>query len=178
MSSRIHFIGGIHGVGKSTICREICVATNITYLSASDLLNWKEIKANPLDKKVDDISMTQMRLVDALEKTILPDTNYLLDGHYCLFNSDGEVTPIRQDVFIQISPCSLGVIVGDTRTISERLEKRDGKKYDQALLRKMQDAELNHAKIISSTLRLDFSIGSEDDVSKIISQVTRRVNHL
>jgi adenylate kinase len=175
MVSRIHFIGGIHGVGKSTICREICAATSLVYLSASELLKWKEINTDPLNKKVVDISMTQMRLVDALISNIHHNTNYLLDGHYCLFNGDGVITPILNDVFVQINPISLSVILGDVQTISQRLQQRDNKAYDHILLQKMQDAELNHAKNTSSALGVGLAVGRENDISEIVSQINRRV---
>jgi len=35
MLDNITFIGGIHGVGKSTICRQICDEIKLEYLSAS-----------------------------------------------------------------------------------------------------------------------------------------------
>ncbi|HMJ67363.1 MAG TPA: AAA family ATPase [Cyclobacteriaceae bacterium] len=178
MVSRIHFIGGIHGVGKSTICREICAATRLVYLSASELLKWKEINTDPLNKKVVDISMTQMRLVDALRANIHPDTNYLLGAHYCLFNGDGVITPILRDTFLQINPISLSVILGDVQTISQRLQQRDNKIYDQTSLQEMQNAELNHAKRISSAIGVNLSVGREGDISGIVSQITRLVGQL
>lgn len=176
MLGRIHFIGGIHGVGKSTICRKICAVTNLTYLSASALLRWAEINPDPRDKKVINISMTQMRLIDALERAIRPNTSYLLDGHYCLLDGEGKITPITQEVFIQINPASLGVIIGDIATVSRRLEQRDGKKYEQTLLREMQRAETDHARRMCLLLGLPLSVGREGDFSEMVSIMTRQIN--
>ncbi len=61
ITGRIHFIGGIHGVGKSSLCRDICNTTALLYVSESELLKWREITPDPSDKKVADISMTQSR---------------------------------------------------------------------------------------------------------------------
>lgn len=176
MAGRIHFIGGIHGVGKSSLCRDICNATALSYLSASELLKWREITPDPLDKKVADISMTQSRLIDALGSAVQPGVNYLLDGHYCLFNGSGEITPILHEVFEQIKPVSLSIIVGDAIAISTRLEARDGRKYDATLLQKMQDSELKHAEAVSTKLGLSLSIGRENHLSEIVSQIARLNN--
>ena len=39
----IIFIGGVHGVGKGNICQNIKLNLNIIHLTASEVLNWKDI---------------------------------------------------------------------------------------------------------------------------------------
>jgi len=63
MTEKIAFIGGIHGVGKSTICRQICDEIKLEYLSASELLKWKEINEDVKNKKVISRPDTQDRLI-------------------------------------------------------------------------------------------------------------------
>ena len=50
MTSKIAFIGGIHGVGKSTVCKHICRDLKIEYLSASELLKWKDLNEDAQNK--------------------------------------------------------------------------------------------------------------------------------
>src|SRR5690606_18775242 len=100
----IIFIGGIHGVGKSTICQHICRELNMVYLSASELLKWEEINDDANNKKVKDIPFTQNRLITGLFNTIQKRHFYLLDGHYCLLNGKAEVEKISIDIFMQINP--------------------------------------------------------------------------
>jgi adenylate kinase len=59
MFKNIFFIGGIHGVGKSTICQQVCREMNIEYLSASELLKWGEINDDVKNKNVEDITYTK-----------------------------------------------------------------------------------------------------------------------
>ena len=42
---------GIHGVGKCTICQQICSELNLEYLSASELLKWKAVIEDAKNKK-------------------------------------------------------------------------------------------------------------------------------
>ena len=73
MFNNIIFIGGIHGVGKSTICHLICSELNIEYLSASELLKWKDINEDAENKKVENIPFTQNRLITGIKETVQKD---------------------------------------------------------------------------------------------------------
>ncbi len=64
MFKNIAFIGGIHGVGKSTICQQVCEEMNIQYLSASNVLKWKKINQNVQSKTVEGLSITQNLLIE------------------------------------------------------------------------------------------------------------------
>jgi adenylate kinase len=113
MFDNISFIGGIHGVGKSNISYQICEALKLQYLSASDLLKWEEINIDIKDKRVNNIEFTQDRLIMGLERIINIDTKYLLDGHYCLLNSENDVKEIPINTFKIINPMTLNLITGD-----------------------------------------------------------------
>jgi adenylate kinase len=164
----IAFIGGIHGVGKSTICQHICSELNLEYLSASELIKWKDINEDAKNKKVKDIPSTQNRLILGLNKTVQKGINYLLDGHYCLLNSDNEVVNIPLETFEKIKPVSLNIILGETLDIKKRLEIRDNKPYDKNLLEHLQNEELTYAKYLSKTLGISLNIGTQKDYSEIL----------
>jgi len=168
MLGNIAFIGGIHGVGKSTICRQICEFLQIEYLSASDLLNWKDISDDALNKKVKDISSTQKRLINRLTNIIRKDKSYLLDGHYCLLNSSSQIETVPIETFIQINPISLNLILDDIENIILRLENRDQKAYDYEILSRMQEDELDYAEFLSKTLGINLNIGTPDDYSDLL----------
>lgn len=166
--NKIAFIGGIHGVGKSTICRQICNELNLEYLSASELLKWKDINEDAKNKKVKDIPDTQNRLILGLTNMVKKDKNFLLDGHYCLLNSDNEVVNIPLDTFEKINPISLNLILGDISEIKERLETRDNKPYDYSLLERLQNEELTYAKHLSKKLGITLNIGNQSDYSDLL----------
>jgi len=171
MINNIAFIGGIHGVGKSTICRLICDEVNLEYLSASELIKWKDINEDIKNKKVRDIPKTQDRLIIGLTNFIQKDKNYLLDGHYCLLNNENEIVNIPIETFKIINPISLNIILGDSIEIKYRLEKRDNRPYDLELLNRMQESELNYARQLSKTLGVTLNIGTQNNFSELLSSL-------
>ena len=55
-TKQIVFIGGIHGVGKGTLCREIEKVIQVETISASDLLKWNEVSKEFGNKAVTNIN--------------------------------------------------------------------------------------------------------------------------
>lgn len=168
MFHEIAFIGGIHGVGKSTICRHICSEMSLEYLSASELLKWKDINEDSKNKKVKDIPDTQNRLILGLTNTVQKGKKYLLDGHYCLLNSSNEVVNVPMEIFEKINPFSLNLILSDIAEIKKRLETRDNKPYDYALLERLQSEELTYAKHLSKKLGITLNLGTQNDYSELL----------
>ena len=174
MFDNIIFMGGIHGVGKSTICQHICRELDMEYLSASELLNWGDINDDAKNKKVKDIPYTQNRLIVGLSNTIQKGHFYLLDGHYCLLNEKAEVEKISLEIFMQINPKALGIILGDIREIKTRLNMRDDKNYDFGLLERLQNSELDYAKELSVALKVPlYKVESNDglNISNHLSKI-------
>lgn len=138
------------------------------YLSASELLKWKDIHEDGKNKKVKVIPDTQNRLILGLTNMVKKDKFFLLDGHYCLLNSDNEVVNIPLDTFEKINPISLNLILGDISEIKERLETRDNKLYDYSLLERLQNEELTYAKQLSKKLGITLNIGNQSDYSDLL----------
>lgn len=173
VSTNIAFIGGIHGVGKSTICQDICQQLKMEHLIASELLKWKDINDDALNKKVKDIPITQNRLLLGLKDVVKKPNTYLLDGHYCLLNKNDEVRSIPIDTFREINPFSLNIILGEIAEIKNRLEARDNKIYEYELLERLQKEELSHAKYLSKTLGITLNIGTQKDYSELLSSLRK-----
>lgn len=171
--NNIIFIGGIHGVGKSTICQDICRKIEIEYLSASKLLKWTEKNIGSGSKKVNDIPNTQNQLLTALKQTVQDDKLYMLDGHYCLFNSNNDVESIPVDVFKEIDPIALYLILGDTSEIIKNLETRDNTSYKIHLLDQLQDCEKTHARYLSKTLDVPLEIYKNSNPNQLMDTVAK-----
>jgi adenylate kinase len=165
--SNISFIGGIHGVGKSTICKDLCGKLGVEYLSASQVLKWADINEDSKNKKVEDILLTQDRLINGLQNTVKENNHYLLDGHYCLFDKEGKVTRVPFETFKAINPVSLHLIIGDVATIKSRIEERDKRNYEYKLLKDMQEQEIDYAKELAEKLNIKLSVGQENNYSEI-----------
>lgn len=169
--NNIIFVGGIHGVGKGTICNRICEVTDFVHLSASEILKWNEI-SQPGNKNVANIQSTQDSLLEGLKKTLQKNKSYLLDGHFCLFNSEGKVEKVPLEIFERISPKLIAVVTTDVQLIKERLERRDNKSYGFEILKLMQNMEKKYAKEIAFSLDTPFFEIKDGDYNSLIKKIT------
>lgn len=171
--SNIIFVGGIHGVGKSTICRRICAELNIEYLSASKLIKWSELNEDTNNKKVEDLSLTQDRLIEGLKNRVQKDKTYILDGHYCLLNGNNEIEKIPFETFEQIKPKFFVIVVKDVNEIKKQLEVRDNKPYDINLLERFQNNEIKYAQDLSKLMNIPLIILEGSDYSEFIALLSQ-----
>lgn len=147
----IIFIGGIHGVGKGTLCEKVCNDLNLLHLSASEVLKWEEISEKE-NKLVEDFNLTQNRLITNLQQIVSENERYVLDGHYCLLNKYNVPEKIEFDTFRTLNPFAFIIVVDDVQEIKRRLENRDKKEYDFELLFKFQELELEYSKELAEKL--------------------------
>lgn len=146
-------MGGIHGSGKGTVCKDISKRTNLINIVASELIKWNDISTQN-NKKVNNINETQERLHNGISKIVNSNKAYLLDGHFCLFNDRGEISKIPQSTFERINPKLIAIVTEEIKIIQERLEKRDNRAYDFELLSKMQKVEISYSKEIAKILNI------------------------
>jgi len=172
----IIFVGGIHGVGKSTVCDQLCLASNIIHISASNLIKWSEINSDPKNKTVNNIEDTQQRLLRGLNEVVQKDTSYLLDGHFCLLNKNAEVSKIPLSLFQSINPVLLCLITGNIIEIKRNIEQRDNRIYDFDLLQQMQKEEFQHATFIASELGIGLILGTKEDFKDIQESINTILN--
>jgi adenylate kinase len=159
----IIFIGGIHGVGKTALCKHICSQLKLEYLSASQVLNWSSINNDQKNKNVQDIDFTQNLLIQGMQKLVNKDCTYVLDGHLCLFDKDKNVTRVPLSTFERINPMAICVITSNPAEIKKRLYVRDGLNYDIELLERMQEEEISYGRQLSSVLKIPFYISVTDN---------------
>ena len=165
--SKIIFVGGIHAVGKGTLFEKICKQTGFVHLTASEILKWTEI-SKPNNKKVNNTQATQDRLIAGLDKVLKKNESYLLDGHFCLLNSEAEVEKVPIETFEKIAPKLIAIITAEVNLIKERLEKRDKREYSFDLLKSMQTFEKEYAQQILSKLKVPFVEIKEGNYQSLI----------
>lgn len=168
--SNIIFIGGIHGVGKGTICKEIASKTDLIHITASEILKWNEISSSD-NKLVNNISSTQERLINGLKNLIKNDKKYLLDGHFCLLNSNGIPCKIDEDTFDSINPKIISIVIDDIEKIVDRLERRDNKKYDIKILGELQKMEIEYAKYLSKKYSIPYIEIKNNDYKSLLNSI-------
>lgn len=164
------FVGGIHGVGKSYFCNQIIYKTDLQTYSASKLISVLKNEQFKTNKLIADISSNQNYLLDAVNR--IPEKEYILDGHFCLLNSCGEVERIPLDTFKQLPIKAIMVIYDDVSKVVARLNARDGIKHNEAIFEKFQNEELSYAKEISELLCVPFtSINCESYIEDAVKQI-------
>lgn len=173
MFQNIIFIGGIHGVGKGTLCSKVREVFEIEYLSASELIKWAELNSDPKNKLVTDIPSMQDRLIQELHHRVEPNRKYILDGHFCLFDRYGNVDQVPFSTFFQIDPILITVVIAEPEAIVQRLNDRDSKFYDLQMIRHMQDEEISYGKSVSRRLNRPFLVveGDEQVLVEVINNI-------
>ncbi|KZL48910.1 hypothetical protein A2T98_15550 [Nodularia spumigena CENA596] len=155
-TSKIIFVGGVHGVGKTTICHTIASRFNIKHFSASNLISLEKEEDHLLNKQVDNVTENQDVLVTAIDKYLNIDNWYLLDGHFCLLNKNNEVTKIPYSTYQAISPSAIIVLIDEPDKIYTRLNSRDSIQHELALLRSFQEQEIDYAEEIRDKLNIPY----------------------
>lgn len=150
------FIGGIHGSGKGTICKTISSEICAPHFTASEVLKWNEVSPNLQNKKVIDILVTQNRLILGLTLLKEKHQSFILDGHFCLFNKDGDVKKIALEVFEKIAPDYIVFVSADVEEIQNRLRARDSVEYSLSSLIEMQNIEQEHSTLVAQRLNIPY----------------------
>ena len=112
------FISGVHGVGKSYFCNLLKERLGISAYTASQLITDAKQSGFSTDKKVTDIDQNQLYLLEAVENLRNQGTEFLLDGHFCLLNINGDITRIPEDTFTQLKPDAIVLLTEDPYIIA------------------------------------------------------------
>lgn len=158
---KILFVGGVHGVGKSTLCDEIAPDLQANHVSSGDLLQW-----SGASKVVEDLVANQETILNALEHLNPKPETMLLDGHYCLLTDQGRAEPVPLRFFRHLNPVALLLVEADVEEISKRLAKRDGSAPSMAALEELCKLEAKSAQRISEVLGLPLRIVSSNDADE------------
>lgn len=172
---KIIFVGGVHGVGKTTFCKAMASRFGIGHFSASDLIAIERQEEHRLDKQVENISKNQDVLVKAINKHFKNNDWNLLDGHFCLLSKDRQITKIQITTYEDINPGAIIILYEKPENIASRLRQRDNIKHNLSLLQSFQEQELSYAKYVSNKLDIPclvHNVGSSEE--KTLSFV----NHL
>jgi len=147
------FVGGVHGVGKTTICTAVAPLMSALHCSAGSLIREVTGRDGGSAKAVTDVADDQNILVGAVRA--LSADRLLLDGHFCLIRPGGEIARISVDVFARLRPTVLAIISSDPAQIADRLQARDGVAYRVSEILALQWAEVEHAASVGRELGLE-----------------------
>ncbi len=173
MPKKIIFIGGVHGAGKSTVAAEVSRELGIEHVKASEVIKWQDLSKDPHNKHVEDIDATQTILLDALKIYRTDEDCLLLDGHFCLIRTDGQIQRIPFQVFQSIDPIIVAVVTADEEDIFKRLILRGHIDLNLAFVKDFQEMEISYGREVAQLLGVDFIKICDGTLSEFISIVKR-----
>jgi adenylate kinase len=98
MPKKFIMVGGVHGIGKSTLCQVLALDIKAAYLSTGVLVpyyvtritkNW-DYKSSSEKKEI--ISIVENKIAESIKSCLKEYDNVLLDGHYSI-KTEGGYTP-------------------------------------------------------------------------------------
>lgn len=152
---KLLFIGGIHGVGKSTYCSNHLTPLGIKCVTASSLIREHKASLINTNKLVKDIDSNQEILLAAIEKEKESEDPLAIDGHFTLLNQESVITSVSVDVFSAISPDKIILLTANPSTILSRIENRDGTEWSLPLIEDFQNNEVAHAHHVAKELDIE-----------------------
>lgn len=153
----IIFIGGIHGVGKTILCKKVSEELNIAHYSCSELIR-KRVALDSVKKNVSDIPKNQNILLEAVEEFCSQEAELILDGHFCLKDKMGVVTNVPIDTFRELQIGSIIVLKSNPQMITKNLMSRDSIIYGLEDIRKFQEQEIVYSREVANFLGIDYIV--------------------
>lgn len=172
---RLCFVGGVFGAGKSTLCQEIARTLPARHVKASELIQFQPQSTDSTGKAVDRVHENQKRLVEALDALRLQAGIILLDGHYCLWNSNHSVIPVSLETFRRLNPSALVLVDVAAHAAVGRLYQRDGNFLDPGLLQTLLEAERAQARAVAAALDVPLVVTGGSSSPRNLSDQLRSV---
>ena len=147
------FVGGVHGVGKTTLLNKVLGRLGFACFSASDLIKRHKLEVRK-DKVVPDIEGNQKGLIIESIQESSKHKLYALDGHFTLLSSSEGVQPISCEVFSALKLDCLILILASCEEVQSRMSSRDGMKWSKTLIRSFMREEERHAEAVAKSLNI------------------------
>lgn len=156
----IIFLGGVHGVGKTSMCDGVSEQFGLKVVGASAIIRAEREYPSPDSRTaVSNVGGNQELLIRGVRRLLTDDPgNYLMDGHFALRTLAGKIEEIDVGVFHSMGVNGLVCLVDDPHAISRRLAARDGQDHDVDEIAQLQAVELGSAESVSRGLGLGLTV--------------------
>lgn len=149
----VYFVSGVHGVGKTTFCKELSSFSKLPHFSAGHLINdFLEKRAE--NKIVQNPNENQDILIQSISALDI-EGDFILDGHFVLVTEQGFQT-IDIKVFQDLKIAGIILLHEEPSIIQERLNSRDKKEYSLPHIEEFQNLEIQRAQEVSKELNVPF----------------------
>lgn len=161
------FLAGVHGVGKGFLGAPVAKLLGMDHLTASQLIQQEKGRATwTEEKRVAEVDDNQLALIRAITRLHVSGKRILLDGHFVLRDSIGNLTKLSSDVFAQLHLTGAIVLTEDAEIISHRIAERDSVETNAETIVELAAAEALHAENVCLKLQIPLiTIHSPDEVT-------------
>ena len=156
------FVGGIHGVGKTSIARRLAEMLPAVHVTAGTLIRETASAGHVVTvgvgkKAVPDVDGNQdvlLRGLASFRGRIGAKQRLLLDGHFCLLDASGNITEISLDVFAAMRPAAVLLVTAEPETVHARLMQRDAESPPLDVVAQLSNREEARAVEVSTALSI------------------------
>ncbi len=151
---------GVHGVGKGFFLDKMNKEIEgYNIYSASALIEKYQASTDAGYKKVSNVKNNQDVLTRAIKEVKLKGENsFILDGHLCIFNSEGNVVRIPESFFYETRIEGIVLLRDHPDVIFDRIKSRDGNEISVQCIQQMQDEEEKYAKELSEKYGIPYIV--------------------
>lgn len=154
------FLGGVHGVGKSSMCSEVAQNIGLSVFGASAVIRAeRQVPSADSRTTVGDVRGNQELLVQGVRKRLAESVGtFLLDGHFVLRTLDGAIERIDTEIYVALGVNHIICIRDDPQAIARRLLDRDGVMHRVDDISILQSEELDHAAHVCRQLKIQLAV--------------------
>ncbi|ATG47132.1 adenylate kinase [Celeribacter ethanolicus] len=177
MSQRVIAFTGISGVGKTTFLSKLAELITFQHVTGGSLIAAaRAIAPGSRDTmRHADLDENQRLLIQGFYRARDPDAGLIvMDGHVVVDTGEG-LTKISSDVFKALDVMAMVHLEADPSRIAQnrsRDSSRSRPKSEIETLKMHQDASRRHASFIADSLKIDFLIVGQGDVSSLANRLT------
>lgn len=151
----IVFVGGVHGVGKTYLGAPAAELVGIRHATASQLIREERgLRTWGEDKRVTGIAENQAALISAAARLRTERQPLLLDGHFVLRGTDGNLTEVDVQVFRDLQIGAVLLLVADIDVVLNRLHERGDHSWSKPELHLLAEREEARAHHVATELSL------------------------
>lgn len=174
---KVFLFSGVHGVGKGFFLKKI--KNNVqqySIYSASSLIERYQPSTDAGYKKVSNVNNNQDVLIKAIKEEInCSISNFIIDGHLCIFNAKGEVVRVPEYFFIETQINGIIILQDNPEMICNRISQRDTKVISVNDIKKMQEEEKKYANELYNKFKINNFVISHKCTGEQFNEILRRL---
>lgn len=174
---KVILLSGAHGVGKGYFLDKVKAnIQNYEVYSASNLIERYQASTDAGYKKVKNVSNNQDILVKAIKEEMAHnEKDFILDGHLCIFNSNGEVERIPERFLFEAHIVGIVLLQDDPKVISARINQRDSNTICVTEIKIMQEEEKEYAKELQDKFDITYAVVSHECTGEQFEELLRKM---